>query len=154
MPVDHRLSLVIGLMLILTLTACDRSSSPKNPMTQSISQQSNLPLLPMGTVDDVLNQLDMLDQKGGTNAVSQWAEQELQPGRQITYKGRIDDGEETVRIYDRSIWRLDEQGQISKDAILAPLTEEKYGESEIFTTWTRGRAKEPFVLRLRVWKKS
>lgn len=149
---------LVGLPSLLTLSSCNPMNRlPQDKVTTkteySVPRQSNLSPLQLGTVDDVINRLDTLDREGGIKAVAEWVEKELQPGRQIIYKGRIDNNIETVAIYDRSVWRLDNQGQISNKAILLPLTNEKYGETEVFGLWSRPRAKEPFVLRLRVWRK-
>ncbi|NET61147.1 MAG: hypothetical protein F6K47_34975 [Symploca sp. SIO2E6] len=123
-------------------------------MTESqlpVPTQSNLPPLQLGSSEQVLSLMDSLYQEGGTQAVVKWAEQELQPGRQIRYQGRIGDKVETAVIYDRSIWRLDEQGKLSDEALLSPLTDEKFGESEVFALWSRPQVEEPFLLRLRTW---
>jgi hypothetical protein len=150
------LILVFGLLILLNFTSCSWGGNQpkKNTMTESkspVPTQSNLPPLQLGSSEQVLNLMDSLYQEGGTQAVVKWAEQELQPGRQIRYKGRIGEKVETPVIYDRSIWRLDEQGKLSNEALLSPLTDEKFGESEVFALWSRPHAEEPFLLRLRTW---
>ncbi|HLP88508.1 MAG TPA: hypothetical protein VK184_07955 [Nostocaceae cyanobacterium] len=120
----------------------------------AIPHISTLPPLELGSNEDVLKLLDSLYQQGGIPSVVKWAKEELQPGRPIVYKGRINDEDvETKIIYDRSIWLLDDQGQATDEAQLPPLTDENYGESEFFSSWSRPRVKEPFVLRLRTWVK-
>jgi hypothetical protein len=108
---------------------------------------SEPPVLDLGSSDAMLARLDSLDQQGGLNAVADWVQRNLQPGKQIAYKG----GEaELAIIYDRSVWRIDQKGQPIGEAVVPPLTDEKFGSSKIFAVWSRPMAKDPFLVRLRI----
>ncbi|SNT00229.1 hypothetical protein SAMN06265795_11196 [Noviherbaspirillum humi] len=140
------------------IAACTRTGDePLNGNGQATSRnasiaRSDLPPLQLGSGKAVTQLLDELYRKEGLPAVVKWAEQELTPGREIVYQGRIGDEVERRKIYDRSIWLLNDDGEITSRAVLAPLTDEKYGESEFFANWSRPRNREPFVLRLRIWR--
>lgn len=110
---------------------------------------SQLPALDLGNSEAVLALLDLLERRGGLKAVAQWAQEELQPGRQISYRGRRGDEAELAVIADRSLWKIDQQGRPSGEAVLSPLTDEKFGSGELFAVWSRPMASEPFLLRLR-----
>jgi hypothetical protein len=73
----------------------------------------------------------------------------MQPGRQIGYAGRHGPATEHAIIADRSLWRIDQQGRPSGEAVVSPLTDETFGTSELFAVWSRPMAKEPFLVRLR-----
>ena len=110
--------------------------------------ESDLPRLDLGSRDDFLGFIDSLNSEGGTRAVVEWAGKELRQGRQITYGGQ---GEELKvgTIYDRSVWRADQYGRGTKEALLPPLTDEKFGDSELFGVWAWPLVDEPFLLRIR-----
>jgi hypothetical protein len=122
-----------------------------NSSDSSIRGKSGLPSLELGSSDDVLALLDSLYRDGGLQAVADWTRRELQPGRQISYRGRRGAEVETAIVYDRSLWRL-EAGQPHGEPVVPPVTDEKFGESELFAIWSRPLAKEPFALRLRTSK--
>ena len=111
--------------------------------------RSALPPLDLGNSQDLLDYLDSLDRLGGAQAVVQWAERELQPGRQVRYASPVGDESEILVLADRSIWRLNEDGKPSSEALLSPLTDEQYGESAVFAMLSRPHAEEPYSLRLR-----
>jgi len=121
----------------------------KSTGTTAASTRSAGAPLDLGDNDEMMKYLDSLVQLGGTSAVVKWAERELRPGRQITYIGRKGSEPETVEIADRSIWKLDDSGKPSSTALLAPLTDEAFGASEVFGVWARPQADEPFALRIR-----
>jgi len=122
--------------------------SKSTSTTASSTRAAGAPL-DLGDNDELMKYLDSLVQLGGTDAVVKWAERELRPGRHITYVGRKGSEPETVEIADRSIWKLDDTGKPSSTALLAPLTDEKFGASEVFGVWARPQADEPFALRIR-----
>lgn len=128
-----------------TVRQPDTSAASASP---AASRAGGAPL-DLGDNDEMISHLDSLVRLGGTAAVTKWAERELRPGRQITYVGRRGTDVETVEIADRSVWKLDDSGKPSSDALLEPLTDEKFGTSEVFGVWSRPQAEEPFALRIR-----
>ena len=149
-----RHAVIRGLGLVLigfgALSGCTPEGGSNVAQSHSTTPaRPELPPLDLGNSATVLDQLDALERLGGTQAVAQWAERELPPGRRVTYTGRRGGTAETVVLADRSVWRLQPDGRPSPDAILAPLTDEAYGESEVFAVWSRPQADEPFALRLR-----
>jgi hypothetical protein len=99
--------------------------------------------LDLGTNDDVLALLDAMLDQGGSATVVEWAQKELRPDREIRCDGR------RGIIVDRSVWSVDKSGQLGHHALLAPLTDEQYGRSEVFSVWSRPQAKEPVLVRVR-----
>jgi hypothetical protein len=113
------------------------------------SPNSQLPVLDLGNSEAVLARLDSLVHDGGLSAVARWVQEDLRPGRRISYRGRRGDEAELATISDRSLWRIDPQGKPSGEAVISPWTDEKIGGSELFAVWSRPMAAEPFLLRLR-----
>lgn len=111
-------------------------------------QGSGQPRLDLGSSDNLLAFVESLNNERGVQAVVEWAEKELRPGRQISYGGQ-NEGLKFGVIHDRSLWRLDLSGGGTKEALLPPLTDEKFDESELFGVWAWPLAPEPFLLRIR-----
>ena len=109
---------------------------------------SGLPRLDFGSKDEFLSFIESFANDEGLQAVVSWAERELQPGRLISYGGPSE-GFVFGTIYDRSLWRLDQSGKKTTEALLPPLTDEKAADSEVFGVWSWPSAKEPFLLRIR-----
>jgi hypothetical protein len=116
----------------------------------SVPPESDLPRLNLGSKDEFLAFIDSFAKDEGTQAVVKWAEKELQPGRLISYGGQ-QEGLKFGTIYDRSIWRANQSGSATDEALLSPLTDEKSGAAELFGVWAWPLAKEPFLLR--IWTK-
>jgi hypothetical protein len=115
----------------------------------SVPPESALPRLNLGSRDEFLSFIESFAKDDGTQAVVKWTEKELQPGRLISYGGP--EGLKFGTIYDRSIWRADQSGSATDEALLPPLTDEKSGDAELFGVWAWPLAKEPFLLR--IWTK-
>jgi len=114
-----------------------------------LDPKSQLPVLDLANSEAMLALLDSLDRRGGLKAVADWVRGELQPGRQIHYAGRQGPAIEHAFVADRSLWRIDQQGRPSGEAVVSPVTDETFGTSELFAVWSRPMAKEPFLVRLR-----
>ena len=142
--------LVLALLGFGAIAGCTAERGPNVPPTNSSGPTRRaLPPLDLGHSQDVLDYLDSLDRMGGVRAVVQWAERELQPGRQVRYTDTVGDAATTMVLADRSIWRLDDRGNVSSDALLPPLTDERFGESAVFAVLSRPHAEQPYSLRLR-----
>jgi hypothetical protein len=150
-------------LLSLIISSCSQAiSQPRGEVVtqspSSIPSQSNLPPLNLGSIDDINNKLNSLYQQGGITSVVKWAEKELQPGREVIYEDpeqifyRGSDKEALI-IYNRVIWRVDAQGNVSTNQALLPLLNlEKPYDFDITLGSVRRNLKEPFALRLRLKK--
>jgi hypothetical protein len=151
-PVTYAAIRVLGPLLIAVgaLPGCTSDKGVNvTHANASAAASPELPPLDLSERSALLDRLDSLDRVGGMQAIVQWAKQELQPGRQVRYPSAVGGGTDDIVLADRSIWRLHDDGSVSSEALLPPLTDEQYGESAVFAVLTRPDAEQPFSLRLR-----
>jgi hypothetical protein len=151
----NRFILTTGLLSLVGIYSCSHAViHPKEKlMTQipsSMPSQSNLPPLKLGSDNDVDKLLDSLYQQGGIQNVIEWAEKELQPGRQIIYYNNdvpsleIPDGA-ALFLKNRAVERMFSQDNTLE--LLPPLSNiENPHNYDIILNFDRPNLKEPLTL--------
>ena len=142
---------VIHLALVILISGCGKSRSLEDGAQVIDIEQSSLPPLHMDKSPDLLTRIETIHEQNGLDAVIDWVEKELVPGRKIV-TNRMGHDEEYI-LYDRSIWKLDSENKPTDQAILPPLKDEDLKNSDIFSVTSFPNLAVPFQIQIRSYYK-
>ena len=122
-----------------------KAENKQRPVIEKVSKQA------LDMTGDFLYFIENMYQENGMEGVTSWVEQELVPGREIIISPMEE--KEYHHIYDRSIWKLNQQNRPTAEAILKPLKDEDVFTSNLIQVSNFHYVETPFQIRIRAYYK-